>query len=284
MSWVTFRHEAMTTHFEVLIDGHQADYARQAATAVWREIDRLETVLSKFIPTSDISRANRLERGASTMLGEDAFECLVIAADVCLATNRTFDAAYATVRGPDLPADALPFTLDPETHAITSRAEQLALDLGAIGKGYAVDRAADLLREWGITTACVNSGGSTALALAAPARHDGWPLGIGAGETQHRLALVEAALSASGVAVKGAHVIDPRTGEPAARTSRTWALAPSAAVSDAVSTAFFVMTEPAIAQFCAEHPEIGAAIATREDELIVHGALKAYLPAGHGLK
>lgn len=274
MTWLTFPHEAMATHFAILIDGHPTDYARHAAAAAFREVDRLENELSQFIESSDISRANRLRHGESTTIGDDALECLLMAADVTLATCRAFDAGYGSTRPADLPVDAPPFTLDPAAHMLTSVVDRLHLDLGAIGKGYALDRAADMLREWGVTSACLNAGGSTALALAAPAGHAGWPIGIGEDATHRALQFADLALSGSGIAVQGAHLIDPRSGKPAARTNRTWAAAPTAALSDALSTAFFVMNEADIAAFCAAHPQIGAALAAPGDEWIVHGTLR----------
>jgi thiamine biosynthesis lipoprotein ApbE len=61
------------------------------------------------------------------------------------------------------------------------------------------------------------------------------------------------------------------------RTTRVWALAPGAAHADAFSTAFFVMNEAEIAALCAAHPQLGAGIAAPDEELIVHGALRAAL-------
>ena len=132
------------------------------------------------------------------------------------------------------------------------------------------------LREWAITTACLQSGGSTALTLAAPAGHTGWPIGIGEDVTHRMLTLTDTALSGSGIAVQGAHLIDPRTGAPSPRATRTWALAPTAALSDALSTAFFIFSEEEIAAFCAAHPEIGGASAGSSTQLNVHGALARY--------
>ena len=79
----------------------------------------------------------------------------------------------------------------------------------------------------------------------------------------------------SGLAVKGSHLRDPRTGGTAARATRVWALADSAAVSDALSTAFFVMSDTEIAAFCAAHPEAGAAITMPGDSLALHGSLRS---------
>jgi thiamine biosynthesis lipoprotein len=278
MNHPTFRHEAMATYFEVIIAGHEREFARQASAAAFREVDRLENTLSRFIESSDISRANRLARGESIPIDDDTLECLLIAADVSIVTRRAFDPSYASIRPAELPPDIPPFTLDPDAHLLTSQAERLHLDLGAVGKGYALDRMAEMLREWQIAAACLNAGGSSVLALDEPAG-GAWEAGLGEEHGYRRIALRQASLSASGTAVKGSHLIDPRTGKPALRTTRVWALAPNAAQADALSTAFFVMTEAEIAALCAEHPSIGAGISGADQELIVHGALRAALGA-----
>lgn len=277
MNWPEFHHEAMSTTFAVVIADHPRDYARQAAAAAYRELDRLESELSRYVESSDIARANRLACGETISIGEDTLQCLLIAADVSIATGRAFDAAYASQRAPDQPADAPLFTLDPDAHTLTSRAARLHLDLGAVGKGYALDRMAAQLSEWAVSTACLQSGGSTALALAAPSGHPGWPIGLGEGATHRLLSLSHVALSGSGIAVQGAHLIDPRTGAPAPRTTRAWALAPTAALSDALSTAFFIFQESELAAFCAAHPSIGAACVVSDTQLSAHGTLASYV-------
>ncbi|MBC7366446.1 MAG: FAD:protein FMN transferase, partial [Undibacterium sp.] len=242
-----FHHEAMATTFAIIIADHPAEYSRQAAAAAFRELARLESELSRYVESSDIARANRLALGDTIAIGEDSLHCLLLAADVSLATDRAFDAAYASERSPGQPSDAPPFTLDPSAHTLTSHATRLHLDLGAIGKGYALDRMAAQLAEWAITTACLQSGGSTALGLAAPTGRTGWSIGIGDGPTHRTLSLSHIALSGSGIAVQGAHLIDPRTQAPSPHTTRTWALAPTAALSDALSTAFFILPDADIA-------------------------------------
>jgi thiamine biosynthesis lipoprotein len=279
MNHPVFQHEAMSTFFEIAVADQPRDYARQAADAAFRELERLEEELSRFIDGSYISRANRLGRGESITLSPDALECLLIASDLAVATGRAFDPAYASTRPPELGPDLPPYTLDPATHTLTSLAARLQLDLGAVGKGYALDCMAATLREWGITSACLNSGGSSILALghAAPGEA-GWPVGFGEESTYRTVSLCDASLSGSGTAVKGAHVIDPHTGEPALRTDRTWALAPTAAQADALSTAFFLMSAPAIAALCTAHPQIGAALVGPGNALSTYGAL-AHPPA-----
>ena len=268
-----FEHEAMATTFGIFISGQDPAYARQAATAAFRELDRLESELSRYVESSDIARANRLAPGDTTAIGEDALHCLLVAAEVSAATGRAFDPAYASVAAEGAAPDAPLYSLDPAAHTLTSHAARLHLDLGAVGKGYALDRLAATLREWDVESALLQSGGSTTLALAAPPGEPGWSVGLGEDASYRTFPLVDAALSGSGIAVKGEHLIDPRTGVPAARSRRTWALAPNAAVSDALSTAFFIMEAREITAFCLAQPEIGAAFLNPDDTLTRLGPL-----------
>lgn len=251
-----FHHEAMATTFAIIVAGRPAEYARQAAAAAFRELERLESELSRYLDSSDIGRANQLAEGESLTLGEDALNCLVQAAEFSALTERAFDPAYATARpagsGPDEPL----FALDPAAHTLISLTPRLHLDLGAIGKGYALDRMAEVLREWDITAACLHGGGSSVLALGAPAGQAGWSIGI----ADRTFLLANRAASGSGLAVQGEHIADPRTWQAAGRSRRAWALAPTAAASDAISTAFFVMDDNAVAAFCRAHPEYTAVL------------------------
>ncbi len=258
----------MATTFQIFVADQPASYAGQAAAAAWRELDRLESELSRYVESSDIARANRLAAGETTAIGDDALQCLVKAVEVLAATGRAFDPAYASERAPGQQGEAPLFALDPIAHTLTSLCSRLHLDLGAVGKGYALDSMTEVLRDWSIESACLQSGGSTMLALAPPPGAAGWVAML----ANASVMLAHRAISGSGVAVKGWHLIDPRTGRPATRTAPVWSFAASGAEADALSTAFFVMSDAEVAQFCAGCPDCGAVLATEDGVLAWHGA------------
>lgn len=238
-----FSHEAMATVFEVLCAHPDARYAAQAAHEAFALVDRLEQALSRFIPNSDVARAAALGAGQSTRVGSAAMECLGLARHLLDLTGGAFDVSLGT--------GLAGLELDPDTSTVHSPEGGVRLDLGGIGKGYAVDRVAELLEEWEISRALVHGGFSSVLALEPPPDGDGWTLTLRApgagGATVARRSVRQRALGASGVQ-KGDHVLDPRSGRPAPARA-AWVAVPrgpeaggnAAAVADALSTAFMLL-------------------------------------------
>ncbi|MHC4541958.1 MAG: FAD:protein FMN transferase [Planctomycetota bacterium] len=147
---------------------------------------------------------------------------------------------------------------DEREHTIRLSASPVRVDLGGIGKGYAVDRVAELLGEWSIETALISGGYSSVLAMEAPPGMDGWPLTLSDPADRKKILmrprLRAGALSGSGVE-KGGHIISPRTGRPVEDRRAAWAAAPNATTGDALSTAFMIMEPDEIEQYCARHPK-----------------------------
>lgn len=269
-------HEAMGTVFEVIVGGQEADYAAQASQAVFREIERLETLFSRFNASSEIGQVNRLQPDESLAVSLETFECLRSAEEVRRETAGAFDvnyqrsAGYSDRKSYDLTAADAGFRVRMHRPLLRRAPAGLDLDLGAIGKGYALDRAAIILAEWSVERFLIHGGTSTALATGSapglPPREAGWPLGVGGtwkkNEVPQRVLLHNRALSGSGTEVKGRHILDPRTGHRAEGHLAAWVSHPSAAVADALSTAFMAMSDKEVRRYCRDHPDVWALLIT----------------------
>ncbi len=277
-----FSHEAMATTFEVIIVHEDERYASQAAVAAFDEVDRLERELSRFIENSDVARINSAGANQSLQLGLDTFECLKIAVRIYGQTNGAFDITIGSLlkcwRNDDgTPRNPSPkeidlarlhtgtnlLQLDEADHTIKLSAGGVQVDLGGIGKGYAVDRVAELLREWSIDVALISGGYSSVLALDAPPGKKGWPLTMtnpaGQKEILARPFLQNGALSGSGVQ-KGWHIIDPHNVQPVVGRLAAWSSAPDASTADALSTAFMIMGLDEIKKYCSLYPNMLAMV------------------------
>jgi len=283
-----FSHEAMATTFEIIVVHEDERYARQAATAAFNEVDRLEGELSRFIENSDVSRINNLPARQPLRLGLDAFECLQLSARLYAETNGAFDITVGSLLKCWRNEDGTPRTpsareldlarlhtgadllqLDEAQHTVQLLASPVQIDLGGIGKGYAVDRVAELLREWSLDTALISGGYSSVLALDAPPGTEGWPVTLTHPANRKQIlarpCLRAGALSGSGLE-KGRHIIDPRTIQPVEGKRAAWSSAPDAATADALSTAFMIMSPDEIKDYCLRHPNTRAMVILQEQD------------------
>jgi len=263
-----FSHEAMATVFEVFTLHADRRYAAQAAQAAFDIVDALERDFSRFVANSDISRINELRAGQQTRVSRETLECLVISRHVFDLTSGAFDISLGT----GLPS--LELHEDARVHAAS---DGVRLDLGAVGKGYAVDRVAAALDEWELGPTLVHGGFSSVLALDSPPGQAGWPLTISdprrPARILRRLAVRQTALGASGLQ-KGDHIRDPRTGAPVRGRVAAWASVQrppqgdtdaadtprlaAAAVADALTTAFMIMGDDEIQALCDLSPGLEA--------------------------
>lgn len=236
----------MATHFQARIADEDPTYAAQAAQAAFALVDQLEARLSRFRSSSDIAQLAALAPGESLRVSEPVYACLETAKRMEQATQGGFSVNAAALRSQPAPPQ---WTL--EHFSVRCDAGKLQFDLGAIGKGFALDRMAELLQEWSCSAYLLVAGGSSILLGNPPAGMEGWSCGLGDDQSPRRYWLKNVSLSGSGLAVKGQHILDPRTGQPARRQNRTWALCDTAAESDALSTACMVLEDQAIIEVLA---------------------------------
>ena len=282
----------MATTFEVLLPAGLPE-AVAAAEAALDEIDRLEAQLTVYRDDSEVSGLNQFAGAHPVRVEEGLYGLLELAAKLHAETEGAFDIsagalikAWGFFRGPrrvpseEERAEALGrvgmghVVLDREGRSVSFLRPGLEINLGAIGKGYALDRAARLLRrEWNLSCALLHGGHSSVYAIGnAPGENRGWAVGIAhPWDAERRLAVVRLRDRALGTSAatfqyleyngrKLGHLLDPRSGWPADALASASVLAPTAAEADALATAFFILGVDKARAYCATHPGIGAVL------------------------
>jgi thiamine biosynthesis lipoprotein len=259
-------------------------------------VEALEDQLSYFRPASQISRLNLVGGDLAVEVEPRLFDLLNLALTIHDETEGAFDITSAPLweiwgfarRQGRLPAEndvieALDrvgsryLKLDAERRTVQFAKPGIRINLGSIGKGYALDRAAEVLARWGVGDFLFHGGQSSVLArgnraVSNPAESSsrGWMVGVRHPlHPEQRLAeirLCNRSLGTSGSVMqffrhrgrRYAHILDPRTGRPAEGVLSVTVVASSAALADALSTAFFVLGPEASRCYCDSRPDIAA--------------------------
>jgi len=263
---------AMGTTAEIFLYAQNGQRAAEYFEAAFAEIERIEAALSNYRPTSELSRINRRAGKEPVTTDPEVFNLIQRALALSHETGGAFDITVGPLMrawgffretgrypSPQELSDARTQTgwekvvLDEEARTIRFLTPGLEIDLGAIGKGWALDRAADRLDHLGVGAALLGLGQSSYFALGAPPGTQGWPITIpdpvSPGGKLSAVILRDRSLSTSGNTEKYfvlngerySHIIDPRTGHPARGITQVTVTAPRTAESDALSTALFVL-------------------------------------------
>ncbi|MEN8662871.1 MAG: FAD:protein FMN transferase [Lentimonas sp.] len=254
-----FTHEAMKTTFTFRIASENSKLARDVAHASISLLDEIENTLSRYIEGSDVWLINHMQAGETRFLSERCYDCLRLALEAYVQTDGLFDITLGrqiehqknAVIGPT-PALQGQLMVDPDRPAIHCTEAGREIDLGGIGKGYALDEIQKLMQEWGIESALLSAGGSTQIAFGPNA----WSIELQGDESQLIIELQDEALSASGTGIQGCHIISPRDDTPNYQYKRIWRVEDTATFADAWSTAIMLMDAPEIQSVSAK----GAAI------------------------
>lgn len=279
---------AMATTWSVILEPGAPERVMLASDAL-SLVHELESQLSVYREDSAVSRINRLAAEEPQTLDPELFGLLTRCAELWQITGGAFDVAVRALillwRGcrdaGRIPtetelATALGSTgsqhlqLDAARSTIAFDRPGVGLDLGAIGKGYAVDRAAAVLTESGMTDFVLHGGFSGVLARGDHGGQGGWPIGLKnplfTEERYATLLLRNQALATSGSNIqyfryqgrRYGHLLDPQSGWPAEALLSVSVIAPTAAEADALSTAFYVMGLEKAVAWCHNRPGIGA--------------------------
>lgn len=278
---------AMATRFEVALHGGRPEALRAAAEEALDEVERIENLISLYRPRTDIGRINAQAGGSPVRVSPETFSLLERARTLSDSTDGAFDiTAGPLVRAwgfhggtgrlpePGAVVNAMErigwarVVLDAASYSVLLKVPGAMLDLGALGKGYALDRAAERLREAGVESAMLHGGTSTIVAIGAPPDRAEWPVALAGGpngEQGMTVGLRDDSLSVSagwGRSFMDAdgrllgHVLDPRTGCPVSGTRMAAVALSSAADSDALSTALLVLGESGRDRLASRFPGI----------------------------
>jgi thiamine biosynthesis lipoprotein len=280
-------HQAMGTIFSIAAYGSSSVRLQEVVVRAFNEIDRLDNMMSHYKPESELSTINRQAHLQPVVVAPELFSLLQSSLRYSEETGGAFDITVGPLmklwgffhgwgRLPEQSelAQALKLIgyrhmkLDAVTRSVAFDQTGIELDLGAIGKGYAVDRVVEILRAEGVASALVSSGTSSIYALGAPPGELGWEISLcdplDRRKQARSLRLQNMSISISGdyeqsFVLEGrlySHLLDPSSGKPVEKMHMTVVIAASNTASDALSTAFFAAGVERSQVYLRHHPDL----------------------------
>ncbi len=296
------RRQLMSTLYEVTLVSEDTPEARKAMNDALDEVARLERALSEWIPESDVSQVNAQAGKKPVQVSEDTLVNIVAALDAAKHTEGAYDPTWAALRGfylfqpgerkvPDLAAiarqkrlvDYRKVVVEAEKRTVFLKQKGMALGLGGIAKGWAVDRASRILLDAGFANHMVFAGGQVLVRGLKGDRK--WRVGVQHPRMRGYIGFVEvtdASVATAGdyehsfIADDGTHwhhIIDLKTGLPARHTTSVTLIAPTGLLADALDTGCFVMGAKRCLEMLAQYPE-------RIEAVIIDDQLKVFTTPG----
>jgi thiamine biosynthesis lipoprotein len=303
MPFVHKKRYAMGTVFEIVTYSDSVARASSAVDQALDEVVRLDKVMSNFKPESDLSRMNREAHFHAVRIPADLYEVI----ETSLAYSRLSDGAFDVSVGPlvDLWKAALAGGATPTgaelararacvgyekivlmpPDQIEFRSDCMRLDLGAIAKGYAVDRAMEILHTNGVERAYIDAGGSTIYGMGAPPDHVGWLVHLRdpSNRLDPQVKLMSNSVSTSEQTTASTlegdapgHIIDPAGGMPLRTRYAVSVTAKSAMASDALSTTLLLLGPEKGAALVARLKDVSAIWVSADGRKTIAGSEKAF--------
>lgn len=256
---LTLAQHAMGTRFEFVLAGAESPALRAIGEEALREVVHWHQRLSAFERDSIVAHLNCEAADRPVRVEPEVLDLLTLCRQAWEASGGAFDPAigaamqhlgfhptHPSAAAPASPATFADIHLDPAASTVRFTRPGLRLDLGAIAKGWALDRAADILRDHAVTAALLHGGTSSIVAIGAPPGQASWRVAIqGSAGATLAVDLTDAALGVSAprgrTSEAGGHILDPRTGHPSAAATTAAVIADSASLADAWSTALVVL-------------------------------------------
>ena len=287
----SYKKNAMACEFELLFNLHEYQNAATAAVAVFQLIDELEDQLTVYRSTSEVSYLNEHAFDKSVTVEAGLFELLELAEQIRVVTDGAFDITswpltdlwgFSRRQGSVPQSDEIENSLRlvggtavklNEDCQVKFAKDGMKINLGGIGKGFAVDRAVEQIEQQQISNFIIHAGQSSVVARGNcldSDSSDAWKVGLShpvhAGQRIAEIQIKDAALGTSGTGRQGffhqgrryGHIIDPRTGWPTDHFVSTTVICESAARADALATAFFVMSLQEVQAICRADKSIKA--------------------------
>jgi thiamine biosynthesis lipoprotein len=264
--------DAMGTAFSIVAYGEDRGRLQSAVNEGLEEARRLDEMLSNYKPASEWSMVNRLAGDGPVRITPELFHLLA----ACVEYSQESEGAFDITVGPlmkvwgfykgsgHLPHRAEVWgalnmigyrniLLDPGSQTVRFAKKGIELDPGGIGKGYAVDRIAQILKDNGIKQALISGGGSSIYAIGAPPHEKGWKIDIknpkNTEESIESVYLKDESMSTSGNYEKFfyaegkmySHIMDPRTGYPSQGMLSTSVIAPRTLDSEAWTKPYYIL-------------------------------------------
>ncbi len=265
--------DAMGSTFSLVLYGEDRRKMEAASNEAFDEVRRLDNLLSNYKPDSEWSKVNRKAADHPVPVSKELFGLL----EACVGYSRESEGTFDITVGPLMKlwgffglenaarapkpgevAEAMKrvgyrnIVLDGSNGTVAFATQGIELDPGGVGKGYAVDRAAEVLRKYNINSGLISGGGSSIYAIGAPPGEAGWKIGV-EDPLNRRLTVAVATLKDESLSTSGtsekffvaegqtwSHIMDPRTGYPARGTLAVSVIAPRTLDSEVWAKPYFI--------------------------------------------